>query len=444
MTLTLLFSLIGAAILGSVLIWHRQLLGAVKTPPAQLPHPLRYPSVTVVRPVRGADVGAEENFTAALDTGYTGAVETLFIFDGYDDPGLPIARRVVDKHRRLGRAGEADVIVAGAPAAGRTGKLNAMMVGQARAHGELIAFGDSDTRPDRDVLRVAVETLLARPRAGSAFAPVLVHQPPRAVGDVLYSLMQNALYSPLAAFAAGPRRTLPFIMGQLMVFRRAALAAIGGVGVAQGQLVDDMYIGKRVHEAGWENVMSTQPLHIATGGVTLRGFLPIYRRWMMFSKNGLPLSFTWRQWLLGVEFFVALGAVVGALATGAWLGALLPALAFASIGVSLLSLSRAYGGAPVPLSMAWAAWGFFVLSPVVLVWNLLRRRVSWRGRDYQVDGAAALAASSATSVVITPPAAQPLLANDRALVQPAHTLEQAVWLVDSSRGRAASRLRRAS
>ena len=44
---------------------------------------------------------------------------------------------------------------------------------------------------------------------------------------------------------------LPFIMGQLMVFRRPALRAIGGVACAEGQLVDDMYIGKRVHEAGF-------------------------------------------------------------------------------------------------------------------------------------------------------------------------------------------------
>ena len=37
-------------------------------------------------------------------------------------------------------------------------------------------------------------------------------------------------------------------MGQLMVFKRRALEAIGGVGVAQGQFVDDMYIGKRLHQ----------------------------------------------------------------------------------------------------------------------------------------------------------------------------------------------------
>src|SRR5581483_10942575 len=107
------------------------------------------------------------------------------------DPGLPIAREVVAAHRASGRRGSADVIVAGAPPAGRTGKLNAMVVGQRRARGELIAFGDSDTRPDHHVLRGVVDALLASPSNGSAFAPVLVHQPAQGAGDVLYALMQN-------------------------------------------------------------------------------------------------------------------------------------------------------------------------------------------------------------------------------------------------------------
>jgi ceramide glucosyltransferase len=384
-------TLLGLAVLGSVLLWHRELRRAVTRKPPARPRPAHYPSVTVIRPVRGADVGAAENFAAALDTGYPGEVETLFIFDQRDDPGLPIAREVIQRHRRLRRRGRAEVVVAGSPPPGRTGKLNAMMVGALRARGRLIAFGDSDTRPDRKVLRAAVETLLSSPTAGSAFAPVLVNQPARAAGDVLYALMQNALYSPLAAHAAGPARSLPFIMGQLMVFRREALDAIGGVGVAEGQLVDDMYIGKRVHEAGYENLMSAQPLHIATGGMSFRAFLPVYRRWMMFSKNGLPLSFTWRQWLLGAEFFVSLFALLVALVTGHWLGAPAPAAAFLSIGVSLNLLSRNYGGAPIPLKYSWAAWAFFLVSPVVLMSNLLRKRVDWRGREYQLDGAAALA-----------------------------------------------------
>jgi ceramide glucosyltransferase len=392
--------LLGLGVLVLVLVWHRRFSAAIA--PRHEVRTLRehYPSVTVIRPVRGKDVGAAENFAAALDTGYPGEIETLFVFDDDKDPGLPVARAVVAEHLALRRRGRADVLVAGAPPPGRTGKLNAMVVGQRFAHGELIAFGDSDTRPDHEVLRAAVDTLLASPENGSAFAPILVHQPAQAAGDVFYALMQNALYAPLAAYASGERRELPFIMGQLMVFRREALQAIGGVESVQGQLVDDMAIGKRVHEAGYNNVMSRHPLHIATGGMTLRQFLPVFRRWMMFSKNGLPVSFVWRQWLQGAEFYVALFALLASLATGHLLAALLPAAALAAQSASMLTLQREYGGAPIPVRWAWMPFAFFVIAPFVLLQNALKRKVEWRGREYQLDGVAALAARPAPAAPV--------------------------------------------
>jgi ceramide glucosyltransferase len=241
------------------------------------------------------------------------------------------------------------------------------------------------------VLRAAVDALLSSPGAGSAFAPILVHEPPRAAGDVLYAVMQNALYAPLAAFKAGESRELPFIMGQLMVFTREALQAIGGVESVQGQLVDDMAIGKRVHEAGYKNVMTRHPLHIATGGMTLKQFIPVYRRWMMFSKNGLPTSFVWPQWLQGVAFFTSLIGVLASLVTGHALWSLLWLAPLVAQTWSLMQLNRDNGGAPIPLRFAWVPAAFFILSPVVLLQNLRRKRVEWRGREYQLTAAAALA-----------------------------------------------------
>jgi hypothetical protein len=252
------------------------------------------------------------------------------------------------------------------------------------------------------VLRALCDTLLGTPAAGAAFAPVVVAAPPRAAGDVLYALMQNALYSPRAAHAAGPTRTLPFIMGQLMLWKREALAAIGGLGCADGQLVDDMYLGRRLCAAGWKNVMSRHPLHIETGGMTLRQFWPVYRRWLEFNRNGLPLAFTWRQWLLGLELFASVAAVAVALVAGEPGAALWPALAVAALSAGLLDVARAYSGTRIALRWCWAPLLLFALAPLVLVVNRLRAQVDWRGRVYKLDGAAALAVARPT-----PPPASP-------------------------------------
>ena len=388
----LISSVIGIALTVAFVAWQRDLARAQRRSDPPRKRLWHYPSVSVIRPVRGADIGARENFEAALDTGYPGDVETLFVFDDEFDPGLPIAREVVRAHNASFRPGRAAVVVAGAPPPARTGKLNAMIVGAARARGSLIAFGDSDTRPDRELLRELVETLMTTPRAGSAFAPVVIDDTPRGAGDVLYALMQNALYAPLAARAAAKSDgALPFIMGQIMVFKREALDAIGGVQVATGQLVDDMYIGQKVAAAGYRNILVKRGLKVPTGGLGLRDFLPIYRRWMAFSRNGLPIAFTWPQWLLGGGFFAALVTTIAAGLSSTPLAMIAPAIAVAAFTVTLLQLNRVYGGAAVPLRWFWTPPVLLLLAPIVLASTLMRKKVGWRGRTYEVDSSAALA-----------------------------------------------------
>jgi ceramide glucosyltransferase len=375
----------GVAVLAYEVLWQRALGRAARVASPRAPR-ARYPSVSVIRPMRGVDVGAEDNIAAALDPGYPGVVETLFVLDQEDAPETRLVRAVLARHPEA----NARVLIAGAPPRGITGKLNAMIHGARHARGDLIAFQDSDTRPDREVLRGVVDALLDRDRAGAAFAPVVVSEPPRAAGDVLYALMLNALYTPLATWTAGPRRTLPFIMGQLMVFRREALDAIGGLHSVGGQLVDDMALGARLHQAGFENVMSGPLLRIVTGGMSLRDYLPIFRRWLMFSRNGLPRGFTWPQWLHGGCFFAAVALTVVSLLQG-WLAvALVATAAVIAPSLGLRSLHARYGGAPIPLRWIWVPAALFLLVPILLLTNELTRQVSWRGRDYRVGAKAAI------------------------------------------------------
>jgi ceramide glucosyltransferase len=386
MTLVLIVSLIAALLCADVLWSHRQLTRAIRDARPTRPRLDRYPSVSVIRPVRGRDVDAAANFAAALDTGYPGEVETLFIVDDRTDPAWPLLEQAIardPKHARL--------LVAGPPPAGRTGKLNAMIVGLKEARGELVAFGDSDTRPDRDVLRTTVETLLQEAGAGSAFAPVVVCNRSGTAGDAGYALLIDALYGPTVALASRPTGDLPFIMGQLMVFKRSTLSAIGGLDCASGQLVDDMHIGACVARAGLRNVQSSHPLTIVTGGMSMADFFRLYRRWLMFSRSGLPRSFTWPMWQRGIEFYLGVAALTFAVLGGHPLVALGPALALLGFGVSLSRLQRAFGGTTVPARHLWMTLAIFVISPVVLLACLVHRSVTWRGRDYALDAAARLA-----------------------------------------------------
>lgn len=388
MGLSLLFLTLGISIYAT-LYRLRKVLNGHKNIPF---YSGKYPSISVIRPVKGLDVGAEDNFRAALNTGYPGEVETIFVFDDVNDPAYHIALHVARDFAATSDNGRLGIslVVAGSPPKGRTGKLHAMIVGQKKAKNELIAFGDSDTRPDKNVLRILVETLLSTPGAGSSFIPVVIDRPIKKAGDVFYALLQNALYAPWALSALGQKRELPFIMGQYMVFTRECLKAIGGVECAQGQLVDDMYIGKCVAKAGFLNVVCPYSLSIVSSGLSIKQFIPIYRKWFQFSKNGLPFSFTWRQWIFCTQFYLLVALLPFALYNSQWMAAMVAVIAISLFTWGLTILHKEYGGSPVPYKFMWAPFAMLMMAPAIMISNKVNHTISWRGRSYTLDKHAAL------------------------------------------------------
>src|SRR5258706_7400328 len=256
-----------------------------------------------------------------------------------------------------------------------------MITGMQQARGTLIAFGDSDTRPARELLTELVDALAAAPDIGSVFAPVVVSDPPVTSGDVGYAVMINAMYGPMVARAAGRRGRLPFIMGQLMVFRAEALAAIGGPACAEGQLVDDMYIGRCLNRVGYANVVINRPLTIANTGTSMRQLLHIYRRWMLFGRNGLPLRVTWPLWLRGIGSWLSAALLVVSIAASAGWAAIFASAALVGQGASLTWLNERCGGAKIPLRLRWVTIVMFLLAPALRA-SMKRRTVQWRRRAY--------------------------------------------------------------
>ncbi|RJO71946.1 MAG: glycosyltransferase [Myxococcales bacterium] len=388
-TLTVLF----AAIVLAQVWWSHRLLSraaAAGQRPKRLSH---YPAVSVIRPIKGLDSQARQNLEAALDSGYPGPVETIFVFDGPNEPAYPLALEVVERHRESGRPGTAKVIFCGEPPEGRTGKLNAMIAGLSQARGELIAFADSDTRPGRESLARLVEMLLSSPKAGSAFAPVVVTTPPKTVGDAGYALLLNGLYGSVAALTAARNNgELSFIMGQFMVLKRESLAAIGGLESATGQFVDDMYLGARIRAAGLSNLVSPGAVPIIQEGLSFGEFWRIYVRWIAFSRSGLP---DWSFKLPAIAHGVILWlGVVGLLAGGIlgfWLPAACAAPIILAVSASINNLHRAHGGSPLKIRHWWVSSLLLLMAPLVFANVYWRREVEWRGRSYKLDHESRLA-----------------------------------------------------
>ncbi|MGZ6162999.1 MAG: glycosyltransferase [Myxococcaceae bacterium] len=394
MTSTVLIALAGLALL-LLLEGHVRLSRVLHRRRSPPPFPTSGPSITVIRPVRGMDPGAEDNIRAFLEMEYPGRLELLFVVDSVEDPAYPAIQRLIAEHPT--RAERVELLLSGMPPPRRTGKLNAMLVGVAAATGELLAFNDSDSRPSNDLLGRLVSELLARPDCGCTFAPVVASAEQPTASDVGYGLLVNAWYGPTVTWAAEPSGELDFIMGQLMVCRRPALDAVGGVGVAEGHFVDDMYIGRALWRAGWKNVVIPTPLRLVIGGMGPLTFFRTFRRWILFSEGGLSYRFTWPGWVRGTSCWIAWGVLVTALATGRFE---IAALALVPIGFSIwtqVSLQRGHGGPRIAARHLWVPAVLPLLSGVVAVAARLNRRVDWRGRSYDLDGEARLEPSDSAA-----------------------------------------------
>lgn len=386
----MIIALSGVAVLMAIAIGHRALSKVLDAPKPAPGGPTKWPSLTIIRPIRGLDEGAKENLEALFLVDYPAPVQVLFVLDDANDAAHPITQEVAA--RRLSDGHDVNVLLSGTPPAGRTGKLQAMIAGLEHASGELVAFSDSDTRVTSEQLRGVVRTLLETPDAGDAFNPVVVKwetSNPTA-GDVGFALLLNGWYGPSAALAAGSESELPFIMGQFMVFRRETLDAIGGLSCADGQLVDDMWIGRRVAEAGLRNAQSKTPLPIITGGLSLGGFIMTFRRWLLFSRSGLPTSFTRPHWMRGALYGVALVLLALSITRRDVPGMVVALAAIGLFVASQLQLHRKLGGQAVPWRHVWVPALLPLVGGGVMVSALFSKTVDWRGRVYRLDAGARL------------------------------------------------------
>ncbi len=351
------------------------------------PTPDHYPSMTVIRPIKDVDSGLRENVIAGFEDAYSGPVQTIFVFDDDLDPAVSIVRAVIRERLELGLPAEAEILFSGQPPRNRTGKLNAMIKAMEKANHSLIAFVDSDIRQSPGDLERLAATLLSDEGAGASFPTVVSNAPLHTLGDTGYAVMVNGLYEP-SALATAQRNggTLPFIMGHMMVLRREAIVAIGGLETAEGQLVDDMYLGRRMVEEGYRNLLAPKPVSIIQQDCTFVDFVGILIRWIAFSITGLPF---WTTKLPHALTGIALWSGILAFGYGAIIGnpgiLLLGLLTALSVPLTINSLHYRMSGQPIPWLYSWSSMIIWLAAPLIYLQIWIRREVNWRGRRYRLN-----------------------------------------------------------
>jgi ceramide glucosyltransferase len=199
--------------------------------------------------------------------------------------------------------------------------------------------------------------------------------------------MVNGLYEP-SALATAKRNggTLPFIMGHMMVLRREAITAIGGLETAEGQLVDDMYLGRRMVEEGYRNLLSPKPVAIIQQDCTFEEFVGILIRWIAFSISGLPFWTTkLPHALTGMALWLGLLVTGYALTQDMLVLSGLALVTALSVPVTINDLHYRMSRLPIPWRYTWASMIIWLAAPLIYIQIWVKREVNWRGRRYRLD-----------------------------------------------------------
>jgi len=330
------------------------------------------PPISILKPVRGLDPGAYNNFASYCRQNYPASYEILFCVDR-DDPAATVIEKLRDDfpHRAIrifygpGRQATNDKVA-------RLSRL----VEEARY--EHVIASDSDVFAEPDYLRSLVAPL-KNPSVGAVTCPYILSTAQNFTQSLQSIGMISDFYPGI--FVARELDGIKFAHGPTIATTKACLAAFGGYPAIADRPADDLHVGRYITQQGREVILLPYALHTVPDFDSFGGFLNKRLRWMTSMHHLRP----WGH--LGLIFTFGLP----------W-----SLLAIATHPTPLTTLTYAGCYVVFRVATAWfvGSWGFkqrrtrkeIVLIPLwdlqaFLIWlfSFFRKTIVWRGFVYRFE-----------------------------------------------------------
>jgi ceramide glucosyltransferase len=333
------------------------------------------PPVSILKPVRGADRDAYENFATYCRLNYP-QYELVFVTDNPQDAAVPI----IEKLQRAFPERQIRLVTS-VERVGENKKINNLCRLVKEAKYELLVMTDTDVRVEADYLREVVAPF-ADPAVGAvtSFYRCLGGGTLAADLDMLGMCADSV---PSALVARKLEGKVQFAFGWTMATMKKHLAEIGGWEAMANYHSDDFELGNRVAKRGHRVEFMREPVWMVFPEQTLAEFLRHELRWSIGLRNVRPAGYAGMLLTHGLPWAV-LAAVVGW--SAGWTG----------VAVAYLAAYLA-----LRLGVAWAAgvWGLRdaniaaklwlvpmrdAISAVVWVAGFFSDKIQWRGLEYRV------------------------------------------------------------
>jgi len=329
------------------------------------------PPVSNLKPVRGLDADAYENFASFCRQDYP-EYELIFCVTDQTDPSVPVIQKLMRdfperKIRLLYSAGHTAI----------NDKVAKLRLMEREALYDYLVINDSDVRVDSEYLRRVVAPL-RDPKVGGVTCFYVSSQE----GSFVEKLQTIGMISDFYAgvLVAWQLDGVHFALGPTMVSTKQRIRGFGGFQVLENRPADDLLFGRLIAEQGVEvkllpYVVETVPDFNGVGELLAKRL-----RWMTVMRNMRPwghvgLLFTWGlPWaILAVLVHPTLGVAV------AYCGLYLLFRVAITWLIGVQGLRQAGLWEKMPLIPLWDAMAF-------LIWlaSFTRTSIRWRNVDYQL------------------------------------------------------------
>src|SRR5579862_1571175 len=263
---------------------------------SSVPRPAFTPAVSILKPMRGSDPGAYENFASFCRQDYP-QYEILLCVDPDDQTVMPIVERL----RRNFPERTIRVLYGSGRVAtnDKVAKL-ARLVNEAQH--EFVVISDSDVRVRPDYLR-QVTAPLARPNVG-AVTCFYVSVEDKTFTDRLQNVGMMSDFYP-GILVAWQLDGIKFALGPTIATTRTRLAAFGGYAAIENRPADDLLVGRLIAEQGCEVLLLPYSIQTVADFHSLRDLFLKRLRWTVVMRIMRPWGHLGLIFTLGLPWALA-------------------------------------------------------------------------------------------------------------------------------------------